>query len=87
LAWSGKTNTIITMIVALIMVGVLLPIGIADLVDYDGSYNASYTNDTGGTEYNTGTNTTIATLVNTIIPVMIVIVLIMGFLAYQRYRN
>jgi hypothetical protein len=70
------------MIVAMILVGVLLPIALADLVDYTGSYNVTV-NATAG-EYTTGTNSTVGTLVSTIIPVMIVIVLILGFLSYSN---
>lgn len=68
---------IIGIAVALIITGVLLPIGLTDLVAYDGTYNSSYTVGTD-TSYNTGTSSTMATLVGTVLPVMIVIAIVLS---------
>jgi hypothetical protein len=75
-------STIIGLAIALILIGILLPIGLSDLVTYDGSYNSSLS----GTEV-TGTNSTIATLVATILPVMIVIGLILAFVATMSRKG
>ena len=64
--------------VALILIGILLPVGLTDLVAYDGSYNSTVS----GSPV-TGTNSTMATLVATIIPVMIVIGIVLAFVKYQ----
>jgi len=68
---------IIGLAVALILTGVLLPIGLTDLTAYDGTYNASYVDGTE-TLYESGTNTTMATLVGTVLPVMIVISIVLS---------
>ena len=79
---SKLANVIIGVVVSLLLVGVLLPIGLSDLLAYNGTYNATAT---GGAA---GTNSTMATLIGTVIPVMLVITLIIGFLAIRgaRYR-
>lgn len=77
---------IIGLAIALILTGVLLPIGLTDLTSYDGSYNSSYVDGTD-TLYETGTSSTMATLVGTVLPVMIVISIVLsivGLIGKQR---
>jgi len=66
---------IIGITISLILIGILVPIGLADLIGYNGSY---YTG-TYGVGAATGVNATMGTLVGTIIPILCVIILIMAF--------
>ena len=70
-----KPKAIIGIVIAMILIGTLLPLGLSDLVDYNGSYY----NGTYGSGEVLGTNSTIATLVGTVVPVMAVIGLVMLF--------
>ena len=73
---------IISLSVALILMGVLLPIALQDLTAYDGAYNVTI----NGTS-NAGTNSTVATLVNTIIPIMAVIGIILFMVGIMQYKR
>ena len=66
---------IIGLAIALIITGVLLPIGLNDLISYTGVYNSTQD---GGETYNSGTSSTMATLVGTVLPVMIVISIVLS---------
>lgn len=72
-----KTGTIITVVVALLLMGILLPIGLTDLVAYNGSYYAA-----NGTLL--GTSTTMATLLGTVLPILAIIGLVMAFVSYRN---
>lgn len=74
---------IVALVIALIMIGILLPIGLEELVGYDGSYNVS-TNGTAYPVYNTGTNATVGTLVASILPILAVIGIIISFIPKGR---
>lgn len=73
---------IIAFAVALLLIGILLPIGLEGLTDYTGFYNV-----TTGTVSVTGTNTNVGTLVNTILPVLIVIAIIMAFVGAEAIKR
>lgn len=72
-----KAGLVISMTIALLLVGILLPIGLSDIVDYNGTYY--YANGSVA-----GTNTTIATLVGTVIPIMAVISIILMFVSNRN---
>lgn len=74
---ADKVSIIIGLAISLILMGVLLPIGLADLVNYTGAYNATHISGTT-TSYAVGTNATIATLVATVLPIMIVIGIVLA---------
>lgn len=72
---------IVGTVVSLILIGALLPIGLTNLV----AYNGTYTNSSNASQV-LGVNSTVGTLVGTVIPIMGVLGLVMGFIAY-RNRN
>ncbi|MGQ4876223.1 MAG: hypothetical protein ACP6IY_19315 [Promethearchaeia archaeon] len=75
----GKTASItmiVGIVIALLLIGILLPIGLNDLVGYNGSYTVNGTI--------AGTNSTMATLVGTVIPVMAVISLVLMFVSRSK---
>lgn len=67
---------IVGIVVALLLTGILLPIGLNDLVGYNGSYTVNGTI--------AGTNSTMATLVGTVLPVMGVIGLVLMFASNSK---
>lgn len=77
MASKGLVGTIIGITIALLLMGILLPIGLTDLV----GYNGSYTNSSGVI---IGTSSTMATLVGTVIPIMAVIGLVLMFIGSKR---
>jgi uncharacterized membrane protein YphA (DoxX/SURF4 family) len=70
----NKTNIIVSLAVALLLAGILLPLGLQDLTSYDGTY----TNSSGSI---VGTNATIGNLVGTVLPIMIVIGIVLSLVA------
>lgn len=72
-----STKTIIGMVIALILIGVLLPVGLNPLVGYNGSYwsGASWNN----TSAPTGHNATVGTILGTVVPIMAIVGLILLF--------
>lgn len=72
-----KATTIIGLVVALLLLGILLPIGLADLT----AYNGSYTDSSGAI---IGYSTTMATLVGTVLPVMGVISIVLMLINANR---
>jgi len=77
---------IIGIAIALLLTGILLPIGLTDLTAYDGTYNASYVDGTE-TLYESGTNATMATLVGTVLPIMIVIAIVLSLVAVMNEKQ
>ena len=78
----NKIQLVIGLVVAMILIGVLLPLGLTDLTGYTGFYNV-----TSGTTSVTGTNTTMGTLVGTILPVMIVIGIVLSMVGAIKMRE
>ena len=77
MASKGLVGTIIGITIALLLMGILLPIGLTDLV----AYNGSYYNSSGSL---LGTSSTMATLVGTVLPIMAVIGIVLGFVSKRN---
>lgn len=75
----NRIPQIIGVVVALILMGTLLPIALVDLVAYTGAYNSSIS----GSEVS-GTNATVGTLVGTVLPILIVVALMTALVMYRR---
>jgi fumarate reductase subunit D len=73
-----SVSLIIGAVVALLLIGILLPIGLQDIVDYNGTY-------TVGTV--TSRNATVGTIVGTILPIMAVIALVLAFVPKSGNRD
>ena len=74
-----RVSAIIGVVIALLLIGILLPIGLENIVNYNGSYyNASNASQL------LGVNTTMGTLVGVIIPIMVIIGLVMAFVSFRK---
>lgn len=76
----NKTNVIIGLAVALLLAGILLPLGLQDLTAYDGTY----TNSSGSI---VGTNATIGNLVGSVLPIMIVIGIVLSLVTLVNRKK
>jgi len=72
-----STNDIIKLVVAGIMAGILLPIGLTDLVNIS---NAQVTVNGSAVAFSTIAPASIITLLGTVVPLVLVISVMLGFL-------
>ena len=78
-----ETKEIVSLVVAALLAGILIPIGLAPLID-SGNYLISAFNATGVNEsavyFSTIAPSSIITLLGVVVPIIIVISVMMGFL-------
>jgi len=72
-----NTNEIISLVVAALMAGILLPIGLTDLVNIS---NAAITVNGTASTFGAIAPASIITLLGVVVPIVIVISVMMGFL-------